>query len=147
MFSQAPQALLYSEHVRYVEQLRRFEAAFPRERILVLIYDDLRTDNDGTMRRVLRFLELDDSLPIEPVRTPTLPAVRSPLLYRVGIATAPVRRRVLSDATWRRLVFRAADPPDERLMRELRGRFKGEVKQLSDHLGRDLVSEWGYGEA
>src|SRR5436189_192242 len=35
-----PKALFYSDHVRYVEQLDRFEKHFPREQILVLIYDD-----------------------------------------------------------------------------------------------------------
>ena len=29
-------------------------------------------------------------------------------------------------------------------MRELRRRFKGEVVALSEYLGRDLVSLWGY---
>jgi hypothetical protein len=29
-------------------------------------------------------------------------------------------------------------------MRELRVRFKAEVVALSEYLGRDLVSEWGY---
>ena len=40
-----PAVLMYSEHVRYVEQLRRYEALFSRENMLVLIYDDYRTDN------------------------------------------------------------------------------------------------------
>jgi hypothetical protein len=33
---------------------------------------------------------------------------------------------------------------DERLMHELRVRFKPEVQALSDYLGRDLVSLWRY---
>ena len=50
----------YSEHVRYVEQLRRYDAVFPREQMLVLIYDDFRADNEATVRQVLRFLGVDD---------------------------------------------------------------------------------------
>ena len=38
-----------------------------REQMLVLIYDDFRADNEATVRRVLRFLEVDDGVPIEPV--------------------------------------------------------------------------------
>jgi hypothetical protein len=34
--------------------------------------------------------------------------------------------------------------PDEELMLELRRRFKGEVVELSEYLGRDLVTFWGY---
>src|SRR6202035_4018433 len=59
-----PQLLLYSEHVQYVEQLRRYHAVFPPEQVLVLIYDDYRRDNDATVRTVLRFLEGDDTSPL-----------------------------------------------------------------------------------
>ena len=59
-----PQALLYSDHVRYVEQLRRYEAVLRAEQILVLIYDDFRRDNEATVARVLRFLEVDDRAPV-----------------------------------------------------------------------------------
>ena len=46
-----PQALLYSEHVRYVEQLRRYDRVFPPEQILTLIYDDFRNDNEAVSGR------------------------------------------------------------------------------------------------
>ena len=36
--------------------------------MLVLIYDDFRADNEATVREVLRFLEVDDTLPVEPLR-------------------------------------------------------------------------------
>src|SRR6476620_8219141 len=60
-----PGALIYSDRVRYVEQLRRYHAVFPREQVLVLIYDDFRADNETTVREVLRFLEVDDSWPVQ----------------------------------------------------------------------------------
>jgi hypothetical protein len=63
--ARAPSRLFYCEHVRYVEQLRRFEAEFGRERMLVLVYDDFRRDNDATARRVLRFLDVDDTLSLD----------------------------------------------------------------------------------
>ncbi len=56
--------LRYSDHVRYAEQLRRYHEAFPREQVLALIYEDFRADNAGTLRRVLRFLEVDENVPI-----------------------------------------------------------------------------------
>ncbi len=63
--SHRPQLLQYSQHVRYVEQLRRYHAVLPAEQVLVLIYDDFRRDNERTVRTVLRFLEIDDNSPIE----------------------------------------------------------------------------------
>ncbi|MCW3056805.1 MAG: sulfotransferase [Solirubrobacterales bacterium] len=164
-FSQSPQALLYSDHVRYVEQLRRFDAVFPAEQMLVLIYEDFRGDNEATVRRVLRFLEVDDDLPIEGIETSPLKAVRSLTLLQLGIGLTVARRKAAEagpvlktlDAltprptssaafrkTWRRLVYTDPRPPDEAVGLELRRRFKPEVVALSEYLGRDLVTLWGY---
>jgi hypothetical protein len=56
-------------------------------------------------------------------------------------------KEVRSDALqalWRRVVYSDPPPPDEELMLELRRRFRPEVEALSDYLGRDLVTLWGY---
>ena len=63
--SHRPGALQYSDHVRYVEQLRRYEAVFPAEQMLVLIYEDFRADNERTLRKVLSFLGVDDTVALE----------------------------------------------------------------------------------
>src|SRR5271156_1150686 len=65
VISRWPQVLLYTDRVRYVEQLRRYHEAFSAEQVLVLIYDDFRSENEATVRAVLRFLEVDDTVPIE----------------------------------------------------------------------------------
>jgi sulfotransferase family protein len=155
--------LRYSDHVHYADQLRRYHEAFSRERVLVLIYDDFRRDNEATVRRVLRFLDVDDAAPIAVTdANPTvsvrsvrldgmvrsLQAGRGPL-SRAAKATveAVVPRRLGRNAFWalrRRLVYGAPQPPDEAFMLELRSRFKGEVAAVSDYLGRDLVALWGY---
>jgi len=163
--SHVPATLLYSDHVRYTEQLRRFEEHFPREQILVLIYDDFRADNEATVRRVFRFLGVDESAPVEDVETDTLESVRSPRLHRLARRlrlaqrhpdAAGVPARVLGALVpdrlrgerirglWRRAVYGRPPEADPELMRELRRRFKPEVEALSQHLGRDLLAEWGY---
>jgi hypothetical protein len=163
--SHHPDALLYSDHVRYAEQLRRYHAAFPPENVLVLIYDDYRSDNEGTLRRVMRFLDVDEDAPMDTLDTKPVKAVRSPTLH--GLANAARVARTNPDAasplgklvntatsklldndtfktSWRRLAYRAPAPPDEQLTLELRRRYKGEVVALSEYLDRDLVSLWGY---
>lgn len=148
LFSQSPGVLLYSDHVKYVEQLRRFHAVFPPENVLVLIYDDFRRDNEKTVREVLRFLEVDDTDPIPPVKLESLRIPRSRLLDQFARGLTMVRREKgkpgpLSRAIWRR-VLRDPPPPDEQFMLELRRRFKPEVAALSEYLDRDLVALWGY---
>jgi hypothetical protein len=161
-----PRALYYSEYVRYVEQLRRYHDVFASEQMLVLIYDDFRNDNEGTVRAVQRFLDVEDSAPIDvPLANPTVRA-RSQRLHGLvhavsvgrgrgstavketvkALTPQPLRRRALY-ATQRRLVFSEPRPADEELMRELRARFQPEVVKLSEYLERDLIKLWGYEDA
>ena len=164
-----PQALMYSEHVQYVEQLRRYHAAFSPEQLLVLIYDDLRSDNQGTARQVLRFLDVDDSLPIQMIEANPTVRVRAQHLHgatrAVHLAQGPAARTVKTAVNTLlprrvrqaafgpirrrargRILYGEPAPPDENLMLELRHRFKDEVVALSEYLGRDLVTLWGYDE-
>lgn len=164
LLSQTPQTLLYSDHIRYAEQLRRYHDRFSRENVLVLIYDDFRSDNEATVREVQRFLGVDDTLPVGKAVTETLPGIRSLTLHQLKRAMFLARRgrrrvraRAASpragggaggafQAVWRRVLYTDPPAPDEQLMLELRRRFKGEVVALSEYLGRDLVTLWGYDE-
>jgi Sulfotransferase family len=158
-----PEALFYSERLRYKEQLERFDAVFPREQMLVLIYDDFLADNEGTIRRVLRFLDVEENARLEVPKANLTVDVRSPgLKHALGRARAGegaperlARRAIKSLSTSRlrakvlyplrkRVVFRAPPPPDETLMGELRSRYRSEVVALGERLDRDLVTLWGY---
>jgi hypothetical protein len=155
--------LVYSDYVRYVEQLRRYHEVFPREQVLVLIYDDFRAENEATVRRVMSFLGVEDSAPLElteanpsvRVRSPRLnELVRSVYLGRGPLGRAlkgPIKvitpsrvRRGGLEAFQRRAVYAKPQPADERVTLELRRRFRDEVVALSDYLDRDLVRLWGY---
>jgi hypothetical protein len=159
-----PQGLQYSELVHYVDQLERYYAVFPREQVLVLIYDDFRSDNEGTVRRVLRFLGVQDTMPIELTEANPSVRVRSmrlhELLQAVSVGHGPMSRAVKASVkalstrgarrtalkmVRRKVLFGRPHPPDDELMLELRRRYKPEVVALSEYLDRDLVSLWGYG--
>jgi len=158
-----PEATLYSEYVRYVEQLRRYEARFAPEQMLVLIYDDYRRDNEATIRKVQRFLEVDDTHPLHVREANPTVRVRSQRLHALvhglasgkgpvpravqGLAKTLAPRRLSREsavAIRNRILFSKPRPPEESLMSELRTRYKPEVLALSEHLGRDLVALWGY---
>jgi hypothetical protein len=162
--SGVPRTLGFSkERVAYVDQLRRFHAVFPREQVLVLIYDDFRADNEGTVRDVLRFLEVDDTISVEAKDANPTILVRSPkvhgLLRSVSLGNGAVaqsiktsikattgqrlRRRALSQLR-RRVLYAEAPPVDPALMTQIRRRSHDEVVALSKYLDRDLVALWGY---
>jgi hypothetical protein len=158
-----PQLLLYSEQVRYVEQLRRYHERFGRERVLVLIYDDFRNDNPGTVREVLRFLDVPGDGPIEIGRANPSVRIRSQRLDQalnaVSMGSGPAAgalksavkalvpqalRRGALQAVRQRLVHAEVEPPDPVLMGEIRRKYKAEVDALAEYLDRDVVRLWGY---
>jgi hypothetical protein len=159
-----PRSLIYSDRVRYVEQLQRYHEVFPPEQILVLIYDDFRNDNSDTVARVLRFLDVDDEYLIEPLEVNTttrrVRSIHLNYLSRVvrqgrgpisgavkrtieRLMSKEARRRIIYPVR-RRLLYGDPRPLDEHLTSELRRRFKCEVVALSEYLDRDLVTLWGY---
>jgi sulfotransferase family protein len=156
--------LWYSpERVRYTEQLRRYHDAFGADRVLVLIYDDFRSDNEATIRRVLRFLGVDESLPIARSEANRTVLVRSPRAYAylrsLYLGRGPVARvlkpaiKALTSQRLRhhgirevrhRVLYGEPTEPDHELMLELRRSFKPQVQALGEYLDRDLVGLWGY---
>jgi Sulfotransferase family len=158
-----PRATMYSEWLTYTSQLRRYHQHFPRERVLVLIYDDYRRDNQSTLRRLQRFLEVDDTVAVKARDANPTVRVRSrrlhELVHSIAVGRGPVARAVRGSATAlaprgisresaiairNRLFFSEPEPPDEQLMLEIRRRYRTEVEELSEYLDRDLVSLWGY---
>jgi Sulfotransferase domain len=162
--SHLPQMLLYSDHVRYVEQLSRYRDAFPARQLLILVYDDFRADNEATLRRVRRFLEVREEVPLEVFDVNTsnkrmrsqqlddlvniVSVGRGPLSGAVKTAvkalTSSGVRETAMRLTRHNLVYGKPQPADAGLMLELRRRFRGEVVALSDYLERDLLGLWGY---
>jgi hypothetical protein len=163
--SHRPQLLQYTGHVRYLEQLTRYHQAFPREQVLVLIYEDFRADNEAVVRQVLELLEVAQEGSFETVQANPTVLLRSQQLDDVvhavsvgrggagraaraalkAITPQAARRRALR-FTQQRLVHARPPAADEALMLELRRRFKPEVERLSEYLGRDLVKLWRYDE-
>lgn len=158
-----PGGTLYSDYVRYVEQLLRYQALFGPEQMLVLVYDDYRKDNEAVVRKVQQFLGVDDTHPLNIKESNPTVRVRSQrlhsLIHAVASGDGPLPRAVQSAATAvgphlitrqraidirNRFLFAAPNAPDQQLMLELRRRFKPEVAALSEHLGRDLLTLWGY---
>jgi hypothetical protein len=161
--SHRPQLLQYADHVRYTEQLRRYRDLFGEEQMLVLIYDDFRSDNEQTVRSVFRFVGVDDAAPVEVQDVNPTVRMRSQrmddLVHAVTTGRGPLSgavnsavkaitpRRLRRDALWvtqRRIVYGAPREVEESFMLELRRRFKPEVVALSEYLDRDLVTLWGY---
>lgn len=138
---------------RYHKHLTRFEKYFDRDQMLVLLFDDLKADDEAFMKRIFRFIEVDSSFRPSfdiqnPTREPRFPGVHRILTQTwtsvreyVDVYAAnyirPLRRVV------KRLVTKEADrPPMSATDRAYLQRIYHEPnQQLESWLGQDL-SHW-----
>jgi hypothetical protein len=150
----APQILLYDDVCRFAEQLERYLEAFGRDRVEVVLLDDLRESPVRTYRRVLEFLD------VHPEFCPRMDVVnpRKEMLWKsfgrlVSKPPEYLRRGVRSVLPWsvasriRDLLLRlnrrarALKPLDEGLRRALVNRYRNQVERLAVLIERDL-SMW-----
>jgi hypothetical protein len=129
---------------RYYPQLQRYFDAFPRQRIHVLLFDDLRRSATEAIRAIYAFLEVDPSF-LPDLDTPHapggIPAI--PMLEGLFSRAAVLRPWVpTSAANWvRRMRARTlqkapALPPGLRV--EITAQFRDDIRQTSELIGRDL---------
>jgi hypothetical protein len=145
----------YLQSSLYAWQLERFTEHLPRERILVVPTERLRSDRAATMAEICTFLGVEplrdvDALEAEHhrseeklVRRPTIVALKRNRAYRAAsrLTPAPARR------VYGRLTARSADPRtveiDAALRDELVARLRPDVEALRrDWLGPDFQG-WG----
>lgn len=139
----------YSRFPRYHEQLSRWRAHFPEERILIRLYEDFEADPAGVAAEIFRFLGVAADFRPDMSWRPNAGGVprsaliqdlllKPSLLTRAVAAVTPeeTRRRV-RDALVRRNLRRGQEMSGE--AREiLNERLREEILRLQDLLGRDL---------
>lgn len=146
------QALWYTAVPRYVEQLRRYEAAFGRDRIHVIVFDDFSADPAAAYHALLEFLGVPSDLPPPDFRViNAAKRTRSERLRHFlarppdaprriirALLPGPVRRGLYERAKRLNVVERPRPPMSGELRDRLRREFRDEVARLSEYLGRDL---------
>lgn len=134
---------------RYIEQIEGMLEHYPRERMLFLLYDDLKRDDRAYLRSILEFIGVDASY-----ESPQLGRQRNAAIF-------PGTRRLLHRAGLKPLVVAMSKGPVGDLIRRMHKRFgrassrtmpldiRAELldyyrphnERLSAFLGRDL-SNW-----
>jgi hypothetical protein len=143
--------LFYRHSVRFAEQLQRYFEVFGRERVHVMLSDDLRRDGAGVVGGALEFLGVDPSLAATPPRANESRRVRFPLVQRLIFAPklllplAPFLRRFpLVRAVRTKMLELNSEavpraPMDPALRRRLLDEFRPQIEELGRLIGRDLA--------
>jgi hypothetical protein len=148
-------AFFYHDVARYSVQVERYLDTFDRDRIHVVIFEELRADPAHAYAGVLRFLGVDDAV------KPALGVVNasvsrrsarlrqlmlSPSVVRLGRAVIPVRYRSRVGPMVDSLTSREAPraPLDPTVRAQLKAELRPDVLRLGPLIGVDVASLWGY---
>lgn len=139
---------------RYAFQLERYLAHYPRERILILRADDLRDRREETVRRVLRFIGVDEEsirLDLTTMHNRSAARLGTPAWVRAVRQFGPyLRVKDRIPARLRRAVTRTTlrplPPGVRRLEPEVRRRLHAMVADDLDRFGtiagEEIVGSW-----
>ncbi len=145
-----PAALFYRETARFAEQVQRYFEVFGRERVHVIIFDDLKANTQKVYQQALEFLEVNDDF------TPDMRIVNANKYLRneamqdflitpprwlmtIGKKILPLARPVYWKLRQANTRYEARSPLDSHIRLQLQQEFKPEIEQLSKLLGRDLT--------
>ncbi|MGF6177810.1 sulfotransferase domain-containing protein [Ensifer sp. 4252] len=133
----------------YFQQLCRFLDLFPRERMLILFYEDLKTDAAGQVHDLRRFLALEKKPAFEPVaqkiKDKTKPLVDA-RLRRLLKPLKPIVKPLRETKGFEALRSMISDefkyvPLTSDLAARMVGYYEADTDQLGSLLGLDL-SHW-----
>lgn len=139
----------------YAEQLTHWLQYFPKENFYFMLTEDLRFDAREAMKKLFRFLRVDDSVQVDTSgKENVASAPRSAWFMRflskrsfikrpIGVLLSPYSKRRIRERL-RRMNSRAnATTPqlDKAVEKELREKYRDDVKRLERLIDRDL-SAW-----
>lgn len=142
------EGLFYREVGRYSLSLKRCFTIFGRERVHVIIFDDLKDDLRRVLQGVCRFLDVNDSTKLglrafNPNSRPRFSFLNDPppalLRFTKAAMPIPVRRQLRGPLDWINEKRVPRTPIEPGLRRELQGEFQGDIVEVSALLDRDLT--------
>ena len=136
----------------YYQHLMRWYSLFPREQMLLFLFEDFANDPSDVMRKIFGFVGVDDSFVLPTTeafnasvvprsqRLFSLLTTRNPLM-RYARSVAPARVRAVAMRTRNRLLADEKPAIDPELQHKLRAIYRDDTEALQELLGRDL-STW-----
>jgi hypothetical protein len=146
----------------YHRQIKRYLKYFNKEDILILIYDDLKSNPKQFLQKIYTFLGVDKDRSVDCAEIKENRGTVLADWTRLLLDTARVimdKSKVLENAKKKALSSKqvnkvldkylfqeksAKESIDTRVEKELRKKYKEDVENLSKLIGRDLITAWGY---
>jgi len=159
--TRCPAYHLYKTRTDYLNQIKRFTALFPKEQIQVLIFEDFKKDNSKYLKKIIKFLGINENYVPESKIINKNKTVRFRFLYHLvqspGLKTF-LRKRIKTKTYFYlkefidKIFFKEEKRKEIRteLYQKLKNEFKPMVQELNNYLLKekftdiDIVRLWKY---
>ncbi|MGF1590850.1 MAG: sulfotransferase [Pleurocapsa sp.] len=152
----SPSYVYYSQRVQYYQQVKRYRDRFSPNQIKVIIFEEFQSENERIFREILKFLAVESNFKPEYeavnvnkevkfkainnlVNTPLVKSISKNLLSQEF--NDFVRDKIVEKLLWHQAP--KAKMPEE-IKVQLMQQYQPEVIKISELLGIDLVTKWGY---
>ena len=152
----SPSYLYYSQRVQYYQQVKRYCDRFDSKQIKVIIFEEFKSENDRIFREILEFLGVDANFTPEYAAVNVNKEVKfkvinnlinSPLVKNISKNLLSqefndfVRDNIVEKFLWHQAPKTTIS---EDIKVQLMQEYSQEVVKISELLGVDLVTKWGY---
>jgi len=145
--------LRYREIAKFTKQIERYFNEFGREKIHIIIHDDFKKNNAEEYKKVLEFLEVDDSFSPEfkvhnPNTTSRIPFLMQTIymspkwlrkIFRFVFPSFSIRHKIKYFVIKLNTAKANRNKMNPELRKKLQEEFSEEVENLSKLLNRDLT--------
>ena len=134
----------YKDRGKYIIQIKRYAKYFPKSQMLFILAEDLKEKREETLRKILKFLEVDENFEFKDLREKHVGGVpRSILLAKIAGSKYIKKYRLLRDFIKRINTKKGKTPPmKEETRKKLQKYFEEYNKELEKFTGLD-ISKWG----
>ena len=152
----SPSYLYYNRRVQYYQQVKRYCDRFAPEQIKIVVFEEFKAANERVYREILEFLGVDSNFTPEydavnvnkEVKFPAINnLINSPLVKNISKNLLSqefnefVRDNIVEKFLWHQAP--KATMPEE-IKVKLMQQYEPEVAKISELIGMDLVTKWGY---
>ncbi|MEL6578294.1 MAG: sulfotransferase [Cyanobacteria bacterium J06621_12] len=152
----SPSYLYYSQRVQYYQQVKRYCDRFSPQQVKVIVFEEFKSNNEAVFKEVLEFLAVDSNFTPEyaavnvnkEVKFKSINSlINNPLVKSISKNLLSqefnefVRDNIVEKFLWHQAP--KAKMPEE-IKTQLMEQYRPEVVKISELLGLDLISKWGY---
>lgn len=131
----------YKDMGKYVIQIKRYAKYFPKSRMFFVLAEDLKEEREETLRKILKFLEVDENFEFEDLKEKHIGGAPRSMFLAKLVGSKYIKKYPLIRDAIKKINSKKIPPMKEETRKKLQEYFEPYNKELEKFIGLDL-SKW-----